>query len=389
MLFAVLPVVRAAMLLRGTIRSSTLARASLLAASWRSSIVSAVTGVGGGGARRPPPRRLANKAPSAYNSMLPSGGPESARSAKAGGAAAASAAAAAAAAEDDLDPLPGLSLEVCGAALPLGELRVSFPGCPSPLPALLLRVPCSVDALMDAYIGAGNGDADPYWCRPWPSGLALGALLLHEPELVRGKRVLDLGCGAGVAGIAAALAGAREVVLADRDPAAAECAALSARASLEMSTLDGSSQGAGGCSVSSRVVDWDSVADPRRRGRGGGPSPRFDVVLASDVLYDASAALPLSRALRALARLGGEGAVLVADPARRAPRHRAAFAEEVARPKRRERDAGDPHLVLESWEAVDEVSGERAGGGAAATGAVLLMRLRSAGGSSSLNVRWP
>ena len=113
------------------------------------------------------------------------------------------------------------------------------------------------------------------------------------------------------------------------------------------------------------------------------------MVLASDVLYDASAALPLSSALRALVKPDGEGVVLVADPARRAPRHRAAFAEEVTRAKRRARDPGSPHLVLESWEAVDEVSGQKVGGEGAATGAVLLLRLRSSGGSSTLSSKWP
>lgn len=259
---------------------------------------------------------------------------------------------------------------------------------------------------MDCYIASGNADADPYWCRPWPSGLALGALLLREPGLVRGRRVLDLGCGAGVAGIAAALAGAAEVVLADRDPAAAECAALSARASLLLRDERERSAGADAssfssssspsqrrtCVVSSRVVDWDQAAAEAAQSRdSSSPSDdgRFDVVLASDVLYDSGAAAPLSAALRALVKTGGEGVVLVADPARRAPRHRAAFAEEVTRPKRRERDAGDAHLVLESWEAVDEASGERVGGGGGAAGAVLLLLLRSAGGSSTLSVKWP
>ena len=193
-----------------------------------------------------------------------------------------------------------------------------------------------------------------------------------------------MGCGAGVAGIAAALAGAAEVVLADRDPAAAECAALSARASLDASSPSPPSERS--CVVSSRVLDWDQAAAAAEEDNSNG---RFDVVLASDVLYDSGAAAPLSAALRALRKRRGEGVVLVAAPARRAPRHRAAFAEEVTKPKKRERDAGSPHLVLESWEAVDEASGERVGGGGAATGAVLLLRLRSAGGSSTLNVKWP
>jgi predicted nicotinamide N-methyase len=54
---------------------------------------------------------------------------------------------------------------------------------------------------------AGIDDADPYWTRVWPSAVALASEVLRRPELVAGKRVCDLGCGLGVAGIAAALAG--------------------------------------------------------------------------------------------------------------------------------------------------------------------------------------
>jgi len=50
-------------------------------------------------------------------------------------------------------------------------------------------------------------DADPYWVRAWPSALALATAVLDSPDIVRGKRVADLGAGLGVAGIAAALAG--------------------------------------------------------------------------------------------------------------------------------------------------------------------------------------
>ena len=47
----------------------------------------------------------------------------------------------------------------------------------------------------------------------WPAGRALATRLSAEPELVRGLRVLELGTGLGIAGIAAADAGARHVFL--------------------------------------------------------------------------------------------------------------------------------------------------------------------------------
>jgi 16S rRNA G966 N2-methylase RsmD len=65
----------------------------------------------------------------------------------------------------------------------------------------------------------------------WPSAISLAQQLLQRPELVAGKKVADLGAGLGVAGIAAALAGAAEVVLLDREPLALQCALLSGAAS--------------------------------------------------------------------------------------------------------------------------------------------------------------
>lgn len=60
---------------------------------------------------------------------------------------------------------------------------------------------------------------DPaYWAFCWGSGLALAQLLCAEPNWVTGKCVVDLGSGSGVAGIAAALAGAERVIACDTDP---------------------------------------------------------------------------------------------------------------------------------------------------------------------------
>eukprot|EP00959_Pyramimonas_sp_CCMP1952_P174566 3648105-Pyramimonas_sp.AAC.2 len=67
------------------------------------------------------------------------------------------------------------------------------------------------NAVLDMYIAAGQGDADPYWATLWPSAVSLASILQEEPELVAGARVCDLGAGLGLGGIGAALAGAREV----------------------------------------------------------------------------------------------------------------------------------------------------------------------------------
>ena len=99
----------------------------------------------------------------------------------------------------------------------------------------------------------------PYWAFCWASGLALARFLADRPHWVKGKRVLDFGAGSGVAGIAAARAGALEVVACDLDPLA--LAACRANAQLNDVELGYSR-------------DFFAEAD------------RFDLILVADVLYD-------------------------------------------------------------------------------------------------------
>lgn len=60
----------------------------------------------------------------------------------------------------------------------------------------------------------------PYWAFAWAAGQGLAQHILANPQLVRGKRVLDFGCGSGLVGIAAAKAGALSVLCCDSDPLA-------------------------------------------------------------------------------------------------------------------------------------------------------------------------
>ena len=105
----------------------------------------------------------------------------------------------------------------------------------------------------------------PYWCFCWASGLVLARWLADRPDWVRGKRVLDFGAGSGVAAIAAAKAGAAEVVACDLDPLALD--ACRANAALNGVELNYS-------------ADFFAEAD------------RFDLIIVADVLYD-RANLPL------------------------------------------------------------------------------------------------
>ena len=119
--------------------------------------------------------------------------------------------------------------------------------------------------------------AEPaYWAFCWGSGQALARYLLAEPHIVANKTVLDLGSGSGVAGIAAALAGAAIVSACDTDPDAQLATQYNARLN----------------KVAIRGVD-DFTLEAKE-------AP-FDVVLMADVLYDKSN-LPLLKLAQKAAR---------------------------------------------------------------------------------------
>ncbi|QIE85437.1 class I SAM-dependent methyltransferase [Pseudomonas nitroreducens] len=105
----------------------------------------------------------------------------------------------------------------------------------------------------------------PYWCFCWASGLVLAHWLAEKPEWVRGKRVLDFGAGSGIAAIAAAKAGAAEVVACDLDPLALDAC----RANAELNGVE-----------LTYSADFFQEED------------RFDLIIVADVLYD-RANLPL------------------------------------------------------------------------------------------------
>ena len=59
----------------------------------------------------------------------------------------------------------------------------------------------------------------PYWGELWPSSIALSEFLNENSELISGKKIIEIGCGLGLAGIVAAKLGGT-VTLTDYLPAA-------------------------------------------------------------------------------------------------------------------------------------------------------------------------
>jgi len=68
----------------------------------------------------------------------------------------------------------------------------------------------------------------PFWAFAWAGGQALARHVLDHPEIVAGKRVIDLASGSGLVGIAAMKAGAMSVLAADIDAFSVEAIGLNA-----------------------------------------------------------------------------------------------------------------------------------------------------------------
>ncbi|WP_412033550.1 class I SAM-dependent methyltransferase [Mesorhizobium sp. BH1-1-5] len=129
----------------------------------------------------------------------------------------------------------------------------------------------------------------PYWAYAWAGGAVLARYVLDRPSIVAGKRVLDLGAGSGLVGIAAAKAGARAVIAAEIDRNGVVALRLNAEAN----------------GVAIQIRDEDVTA---------GPPPAVDLVLAGDVFYAQDVG---QRMLPFLDRCLAAGIdVLVGDPGR-------------------------------------------------------------------------
>jgi predicted nicotinamide N-methyase len=64
----------------------------------------------------------------------------------------------------------------------------------------------NMDELLDRITDV---DELPFWAEIWPAAIGLAVFILRNQTFFNGKRVLELGAGAGLAGIAAKLAGAQ------------------------------------------------------------------------------------------------------------------------------------------------------------------------------------
>lgn len=129
----------------------------------------------------------------------------------------------------------------------------------------------------------------PYWADIWPSSLIMAARLAEDEG--GGRTLLELGCGLGIACIAAASVG-YEVLATDYYADALRFTRANVARTL-------------GQDVATRLVDWRAMPDDLGR---------FDRVVAADVLYERPYGALVAEVIAAT--LAPRGRAIIADPGR-------------------------------------------------------------------------
>src|SRR5262245_6825643 len=131
-------------------------------------------------------------------------------------------------------------------------------------------------------------DYMPYWAYLWPGAILLADFVTSR-KLPSDTRVLEIGCGLGLAGLAA-LANGMQVTFSDYSPAALSLAAHNA-------SLNGFTN------FMVRLIDWQNP-----------PLDRYDLILGADLLYEARCLEDVLRVLHGM--LSAHGIAWLSDPGR-------------------------------------------------------------------------
>ena len=154
----------------------------------------------------------------------------------------------------------------------------------------------NVDDLYEALIAKGPEHEDvidekiPYWADLWHSAIGMAEYILEGDSIKANDKVLEIGCGLGLAGLAAGKKGG-EVVLTDYIPEALEVAELVWRMNMTSEP-------------NLEVLDW----------RNPHLDWKADVLLASDVAYEERNFAPLIAAFQTLVKPGGK--IIISEPGR-------------------------------------------------------------------------
>lgn len=154
----------------------------------------------------------------------------------------------------------------------------------------------NTNALLEAIDPATFAEDErlPYWADLWTSSLELARWCLEDGNL-KNTRVLELGCGLGLGGIAAAKAGAR-VTFSDYENSALDFSRCNARRNLPSDVYDQQ--------LDFLQLDWRTLP----------PLEPFDVIIGADIVYERRNFFPLVKVLTTLLR--PEGIAVFTEPGR-------------------------------------------------------------------------
>lgn len=130
----------------------------------------------------------------------------------------------------------------------------------------------------------------PYWARLWHGSIALGEYLVEEQLIQPGMKVIELGCGLGLAGVVASKLGG-EVIFTDYDPNAL----IFAKKNWELNSTT---------PACFELMDWNH------------PNPDFaaNVVLGADIAYGPNFRHVLLQTFDTVCKPGGT--IVLSDPMR-------------------------------------------------------------------------
>lgn len=150
-----------------------------------------------------------------------------------------------------------------------------------------ISIETPLDARDDESLGWG------YWNRIWPSEVALAEYLIHQffPAQLQGARVLEIGCGTGLAGVVAAQLWAF-TMFSDMVPITLEAVKESCRMN-HISNFD------------TCMLNWAETIELKEP---------YDLVLGSEVFYEEGILANISHVLEQVLAPGGKG--LFCDPNR-------------------------------------------------------------------------
>jgi len=142
------------------------------------------------------------------------------------------------------------------------EQFVSFEHADLVMPLVLEQVPRENADVANAQ----KDDSTGFWV--WPAARSFATHLMANPDIVRGKRVVELGAGAGLCGLVAAALGASEVVLTE----------LGGTMPLLTRNVERNSQA---CDGRARAVELRWGCDDGE----GGKLADFDVIIGCELIY--------------------------------------------------------------------------------------------------------